>query len=125
MIESPSFVYKILSDPPPVPLASSQPLITPLDVQSGFMHLSTATQVPKTLARFYGTAERVFIVQIPFAGTFREGCKWEESSTGELFAHLYGDVGKPDDQEWVVREVQRAVDLDWAQALLSATWLEF
>ncbi|EJD40192.1 hypothetical protein AURDEDRAFT_170770 [Auricularia subglabra TFB-10046 SS5] len=124
--QSPRFVYKLLSSAPPEPLQSSKPLVTALDEQDGFMHLSTALQVPKTLARFYSKDEFIWIVKIPFTGAFLEASKWDASSTGELFPHLYGDVAVDQEKDgWSIRKVKRAADEDWFKALDGASWLEF
>lgn len=64
----------------------------PVDVQDGFLHLSSASQVRETARRhFAGQPELVLVTLDParFApGTLR----WEPSRGGALFPHVYGAV---------------------------------
>ncbi|HKD46136.1 MAG TPA: DUF952 domain-containing protein [Rhizomicrobium sp.] len=60
------------------------------DRADGFLHFSTAAQLPETLRRHYGDKEDLLLVA---ADTVRLGrlLRWEHSpSRGEEFPHLYG-----------------------------------
>lgn len=61
------------------------------DREDGFLHFSTAEQVPGTLARYYaGAADLVLVAVDPAAlgGALRH----EPSRDGALFPHLYGSL---------------------------------
>jgi uncharacterized protein (DUF952 family) len=73
----PNFLYKLVpSDAaPPDPLPEELPL-SELDEKSGFIHLSTAHQVPGTLRHFFGDAESVYILKIQLE-TIKDKIRWE------------------------------------------------
>lgn len=54
----------------------------------GFIHTSTATQVPATAARYYADVDDLVLLQIDADGVAAE-IKWE-SSHDQLFPHIYG-----------------------------------
>ena len=59
------------------------------DIRDGFVHLSTARQLPGTLARhFAGDNELVLLAfdDVDLGGAL----KWEPSRDGALFPHVYG-----------------------------------
>lgn len=59
-----------------------------VDVQDGFLHFSTATQVQETAARHFADMTDLVLVEID---PLRLGSalKWEASRGGDLFPHLY------------------------------------
>lgn len=61
---------------------------TVLDTLDGFIHLSTAEQVPVTLERHFADATELMLLAIDADGL--DGLKWEKSRDGGLFPHLYG-----------------------------------
>ena len=61
------------------------------DVRDGFIHLSTADQVPGTLAKYF--REQPNLLLIAFASRdFGPLLKWEPSRGGALFPHVYGSI---------------------------------
>ena len=62
---------------------------SPVDVQDGFIHFSTAAQAQETAAKhFRGQAD---LVVVAFeTDELGEALKWEPSRGGDLFPHLYG-----------------------------------
>jgi uncharacterized protein (DUF952 family) len=62
---------------------------SPVDVQDGFIHFSTAAQAQETAAKhFRGQAD---LVVVAFETVkLGEALKWEPSRGGQLFPHLYG-----------------------------------
>lgn len=61
------------------------------DHRDGFIHLSTADQLPETLARhFRGHTDLVLVAVDPT--TFGTALKWETSRGGALFPHLYAPL---------------------------------
>jgi uncharacterized protein (DUF952 family) len=103
----PTYLYKILPSAPPSPLPSRLPL-SDLDKNDGYIHLSTADQVPGTADKFFGNETELYLLRIKYdvlaAGTDGDGkvkadgegkaeVKWEEVGRG-CFAHFYGgDLG--------------------------------
>jgi uncharacterized protein (DUF952 family) len=60
-----------------------------IDQKDGFIHLSTARQLPETLARhFVGQRDLVLVAFAP--GDLGAGLRWEPSRGGQLFPHLHG-----------------------------------
>ena len=66
------------------------------DARDGFIHLSTAEQVPCTLGRHFGgdndAAETGLSLLSFTVADFGELLKWEPSRNGELFPHVYGPL---------------------------------
>ena len=60
------------------------------DKADGFLHFSTAAQLPETLRRYYAGQDDLVLVAVD-AGALGEKLKWEFSqSRKEDFPHLYG-----------------------------------
>jgi uncharacterized protein (DUF952 family) len=89
-MRNPEFIYKICSDKG---FAAAQAAGTfegmPIDYADGFIHFSTAEQLPETLAlHFSGYADLVlFAVRSFDLGSM---LRWEASRGGALFPHVYG-----------------------------------
>ena len=64
---------------------------SPADIRDGFIHFSTAAQLPGTLARHYAGLSDLLLVAVD-AGALGELLKWETSRGGDLFPHLYGPL---------------------------------
>jgi len=75
----PTYIYKIVpsSAPPPSPLPDALP-VSDLDKSDGFIHLSTAAQLPATLGRFFQKDELVYILRIIYKQVEKD-IKWEDS----------------------------------------------
>ena len=61
------------------------------DSRDGFIHFSTATQVPETLRKHYFGQRALFLVEIDGDALGAE-LRWERSRNDELFPHLYGEL---------------------------------
>ena len=74
----PTYVYKLIpsTTPPPDPLPDRLPLSS-LDTQSGFIHLSTASQIPGTLKHFFKDEPHVHVLRIKYASV-EKYIKWED-----------------------------------------------
>ena len=111
----PLFVYKILSEEPPSQLPDALPL-SALDAEDGFIHLSSAEQVPATAARFYSDVSALWLLKIPLEN-IRDGVKWEQAGS-EYFPHLYDkNLGQSE-----VVEIQKVIkdrQGDWKISLHS------
>ena len=73
-----TYVYKLIPStaPPPYPLPDSLGLSS-LDAKSGFIHLSTASQIPGTLKHFFASEPRVHVLRIKYA-RIEKDIKWED-----------------------------------------------
>ncbi|KAJ7507680.1 hypothetical protein B0H11DRAFT_2218515 [Mycena galericulata] len=131
-MSKPTYIYKLVSfsSPMPDPLPEKLPL-SDLDVASGFIHMSTALQVPRTLKRFFAEDPRVYILRVKYS-TVEEDIKWEDSKgevPGEvggegMFAHTYHRGLGVTDIESVA--IWNRNDGDWDEALKEAeSWLVY
>ncbi|KAF2140949.1 uncharacterized protein K452DRAFT_288342 [Aplosporella prunicola CBS 121167] len=62
-----------------------------IDLQDGYIHLSTATQSLETYARYFAAQPDLVVAELDLS-RLGEGAelKWEESRGGDLFPHIYG-----------------------------------
>jgi uncharacterized protein (DUF952 family) len=84
--------------------ASGQLSPSSLDAE-GFIHCSTATQVPGTISRHFAGIDELCLLEVDVA-TVGEDLRWEESRPGEVYPHLYRPL--------LVEEVVRVVP--WRRA---------
>jgi uncharacterized protein (DUF952 family) len=75
---------------------------SPLDLQDGFVHLSTAAQVQETAVRHFAGEEGLVLAALDETRLVPE-LRWEPSRGGALFPHLYREM--------------RAQDLLWTSPL--------
>ncbi|MGY4282554.1 uncharacterized protein (DUF952 family) [Bradyrhizobium sp. LM2.7] len=61
------------------------------DTRDGFIHFSTAAQVPETLRKHFLGQRALFLVEVDDE-VLGAGLRWERSRNGELFPHLYGEL---------------------------------
>jgi uncharacterized protein (DUF952 family) len=64
---------------------------SPFDHQSGFIHCSSREQVGPTAMRVFPD-EPALVVAAVDAAALGESVRWEESTDGGLFPHVYGSV---------------------------------
>lgn len=116
----PALVYKILPAPAPDPLPAALPL-SALDAQDGFVHLSTAAQVPTTAALFFAECAALWVLQVDTARTRAAGGVYAWAAGMPGCPHLYA----AEDGRWVdlgsatvhgQREVRRAEGQGWEDA---------
>jgi len=125
----PTFVYKILDTPPPLPIPHTLPLSS-LDSQDGFIHLSDANQIPITADVFFSSTETIWLLKISSAKVQEENGRltWPEGLRGCV--HLYGETEgtwarlgdgtvvdvkkymKKDNQKWV-DALKEPEDVEW------------
>jgi uncharacterized protein (DUF952 family) len=60
----------------------------PVDLADGYVHLSTAAQLPGTLAKHFAGAQGLVLAAVDAEGV-DDALKWEPSRGGDLFPHLY------------------------------------
>ena len=61
------------------------------DTRDGFIHFSTARQLPETARKHFRGQGDLVLVAVS-AGPLGSALRWEPSRGGELFPHLYGDL---------------------------------
>lgn len=61
------------------------------DVRDGYIHFSTASQVPETVRKHFFGQTGLFLIAVD-ADSLGEALRWEPSRKGELFPHLYGEL---------------------------------
>jgi uncharacterized protein (DUF952 family) len=79
MSQKPTHIYKLVSSHPPSvfePLPERLPL-SALDTQSGFIHLSTALQLPGTLKRYFANEAQVYVLRLDY-GHVEKDIRWED-----------------------------------------------
>lgn len=60
----------------------------PVDLADGFVHFSTAAQLPVTLSKHFGNDGDLTLIACD-AARFGGDLRWESSRGGDLFPHLY------------------------------------
>jgi uncharacterized protein (DUF952 family) len=109
----PTYIYKIVSSDPSSLLPTGLP-VSAHDLEDGFIHMSTAEQVPMTVSRFFKDVDVVYLLKVPYAKV--EGkIKWDETGAG-TFPHIYAeDLSRSLDQGNVenVLECRKAEGQEW------------
>jgi uncharacterized protein (DUF952 family) len=88
----PNIIYKIC--PQPMWRAAEEAghfTGAPVDVQDGYIHFSTASQVRETAARHFANQQDLVLVAVAAPG-LGAALLWEPSRRGELFPHLYAPL---------------------------------
>ena len=62
-----------------------------VDRADGYIHMSTAAQVPETARKHYAGRDGLMLLTIDLKAV-GEGLKWEASRGGYLFPHHYADL---------------------------------
>ncbi len=62
-----------------------------LDIQSGFIHLSTKSQIKNTIEKYYKNEDSIIVFKINVKD-IAKNLKWEISRNNQLFPHLYGFI---------------------------------
>jgi len=87
-----SLIYKILPRAAwDEAVACGQFSGSPVDVEDGYIHFSTAAQAQATAAKHFRGQAGLVVVAIE-AETLGEALIWEPSRGGQLFPHLYGPL---------------------------------
>ena len=85
-------VYKVLTLGEWEEASKIGQILTALDQQDGFVHLSSATQLNMTLSLYFLKEEKVILLQIN-EGDIIEGLTYEYADKrGGEFAHFYGEL---------------------------------
>lgn len=85
----PMLIYKIFrADEWTAMQAEGQSHGAPVDLADGFVHFSTAAQLPETLSRHFAGENGLMLLACDFTGV-QDDLRWEPSRGGDLFPHLY------------------------------------
>jgi uncharacterized protein (DUF952 family) len=71
----------------------------PVDLQDGYIHFSTGTQVRETAAKHFAGGRNLLLVAVE-ADVLGEALRYEPSRGGDLFPHLYAPLD-PRSVRWV------------------------
>lgn len=63
----------------------------PVDLQDGYIHMSTREQAAETADKHFAGQDNLVMLMVDLA-PFGDALKWEESRGGALFPHLYADL---------------------------------
>jgi len=63
----------------------------PVDLADGYIHLSTAQQLPETVLKHFAGKTDLWIATVDLVA-LHEQVRWEPSRGGQLFPHIYGDL---------------------------------
>jgi len=108
-----SLIYKIL------PRAAWEAAVaagrfdgSPVDLQDGYIHFSTAAQAQETAAKHF-RGQAGLVVAAFDAAELGADLRWEPSRGGQLFPHLYG----PLDPDLATRVTDAPLDADGVPSL--------
>jgi uncharacterized protein (DUF952 family) len=91
-MDAPELVYKIATATGFAPAArTGQFAGMPIDVRDGFIHLSTAAQLPETLRLHFAGQDGLLLIAVRTADV-AANLRWEPSRGGALFPHLYAPL---------------------------------
>jgi uncharacterized protein (DUF952 family) len=89
-MHDPEFIYKIATrDVVEAARAGGTFTGMPIDTADGYLHFSTAAQLPETL-RLYFAGQRDIVLLAVRSRDMGEALVWELSRGGQLFPHVYG-----------------------------------
>ena len=71
----------------------------PVDIEDGYVHMSTSEQVSETAAKYFAGEVGLKVLAID-SDALGDDVKWEPSRGGALFPHLYRNL-KAEDVQWV------------------------
>jgi uncharacterized protein (DUF952 family) len=92
MADTPLTAYKILTADQMDTLEHARVFLgAPIDLQDGYIHLSTAEQVVETLEKHFAGQTGLWLAAVDLAA-LGETVRWEPSRGGQLFPHIYGPL---------------------------------
>ena len=91
-LDSETSVYKVLTLQEWEGASKTGLVITDLDQQDGFIHLSSASQLNVTLALYFSQEEQVVLLQIKESEIAKDLTYEISEKRGGQFAHLYGEL---------------------------------
>ena len=61
----------------------------PVDIEDGYIHLSTADQLEATIAKYFAGHRCLMIAEVDLVH-LGDAVRWEPARGGDLFPHIYG-----------------------------------
>ncbi len=113
MEQSATTVYKILRPSEwEEAKANSAYLGSADDIRDGFIHFSTAKQMPGTANKYFTDTDEIYVLAFKPSVFPTEEMKWEKSRGDQLFPHLYGplDVALAHIEKKLVRPADKDFD---------------
>lgn len=85
----PQTAYKVLTNAEMKALEVGTFTGAPVDLEDGYIHLSTADQLTETVDKHFAGQSGLWVAAVDLTAQ-DDPVKWEESRGGALFPHLYG-----------------------------------
>lgn len=86
------FAYKILTRDQFAALKADGTFAgAPIDLQDGYIHMSTQAQAAETAAKHFAGQDDLVLAMVDLVA-LGDAVKWEESRGGQLFPHLYAPL---------------------------------
>ncbi|WP_260583283.1 DUF952 domain-containing protein [Sphingopyxis sp. PET50] len=63
----------------------------PVDIEDGYIHLSTAEQLEETIAKYFAGEAGLMIAEVDLTG-LGDAVRWEPARGGALFPHIYAEL---------------------------------
>lgn len=63
----------------------------PVDIDDGYIHLSTAEQLEGTITKYFAGQTCLMIAEVDLI-QLGDAIRWEEARGGELFPHIYAEL---------------------------------
>lgn len=89
MTDRPATAYKVLTAPQMADLEAGSFEGAPIDIQDGYIHLSTAAQLTETVDKHFADQPDLWVAAVDL-DALGDAIKWEVSRGGAEFPHLYG-----------------------------------
>ncbi|KAJ4396410.1 hypothetical protein N0V93_000629 [Gnomoniopsis smithogilvyi] len=118
----PKYVYKIIDSAPPSPIPKVFPP-SDLDKADGFIHLSTASQIPITASLFFASHTTLWLLKIRYE-PISSSSKWDDPpNDNDGCPHLYGSFGAAE-TESVEKFERTGAEQGWKDVFAASSWLE-
>lgn len=89
MPDRPATAYKVLTAPQMADLEAGSFEGAPIDIQDGYIHLSTAAQLTETVDKHFADQTDLWVAAVDL-DALGDAIRWEVSRGGAQFPHLYG-----------------------------------
>ena len=90
MSERPTTAFKVLTSDEMAALEREGVFNgAPVDLQDGFIHLSTAEQLTETVDKHFAGQSDLHVAAVDLGAYSEQAVKWEASRGSQLFPHLY------------------------------------
>lgn len=85
----PTLAYKVLTGDQLAELMGTGSFAgAPVDLEDGYIHLSTESQLGETLVRHFSGQGDLWLVEVDLVA-LHDDVRWEPSRGGQLFPHVY------------------------------------